>query len=286
MPPLPRPPAAPGPLRLFAALALALCAGPTRAQPAATAPPAERSADDSPAAEDLQAADDPEDDDSDEEEGVQIVLGHLPTAAGRPPLRADRRSYLVRHVGSPAPGQASLALGLEKLLPLVELRLPFSDWVRLDVQLQFDTLAPLLDTQLRLGAGGPHGRLWPSLYLGAGLRPLFELAFVSGARLHTGLGLGWQAGRWLVSADGGLLLGLAFNPIDERDRLVDLVDQAGGLYTQQRLEVAVDLFDRVQLAGAATLIIPLSAVALDQQNNALLTPQLEARLGARLILRF
>lgn len=198
---------------------------------------------------------------------------------------ADTESLLPHHVGSPLPGQVSVVLGFEDLVPVGELRLALADWVRLDVQAQFDTLAPLFGTEVRFAAGGPRGGLWAHVFAGGGLRPVFDADVISGARLQGGLGLVFQSGPWVLGLGGGLVVGFSINPIDERERLSDLVDQTGGLFSLQRLEFAFDLLDFFQLGAVLTALLPLDTVNLDEGSNGVL-PAAELRFGTRVAVRF
>lgn len=198
---------------------------------------------------------------------------------------ADAESLLPHHAGSPRPGEATLAVGVENLVVAGEVRLALADWVRLDVQAQFDTLAPLIGTEVRFAAGGPRAGLWAHVFVGGALRPVFDANVMSGARAQTGLGLVYQDGPWVVGLGGGLLVGFSFNPIDDRSRLSDQVDQTGGIYSLQRLEVAFDVIERLQLILLTTLALPLDTVNLDEGSTGVL-PSTEFRLGGRVALRF
>ena len=62
------------------------------------------------------------------------------------------------------------------------------------------------------------------------------------------------------------------------------MDQQGGVFLLQRYQVGWDFFEAVQLAGTVAIALPLDAVQIGQQDEAL--PTAEVRFGVRLAVRF
>ena len=191
---------------------------------------------------------------------------------------------LPSHVGAPVPGEVTFALGVERTLPALDLRLPVARWARLDTKLEIHPQAPILGAEALLGAGGRRGPLQAHAFAGADLRPVFGRAVFSGLRLNLGVGLTGRWGDFVAVAEGGGALGLAFNPVDDDGIDPDAVDQQGGVFVLQRYQLGWDFFERVQLAGTVAIALPLNAVQIGQRDEAL--PTAEVRLGARVALRF
>lgn len=192
---------------------------------------------------------------------------------------------LPQHVGSPQPGEFTVAIGFEGRLPAFDLRMPVADWVRLDVELNLHRSAPLLASEVTFAADTPRPGLNAHAFMGLGLRPAFDGSVLSGAQVLSGVGVVGVWGAFVAAAEGGTAIGLSFNRADVTNIDPLAVDQQGGLFALQRLTLGYDLFDRLQLAMRLVFALPLDAIALDQaQDDAF--PESEFRLGGRLAIRF
>ena len=142
--------------------------------------------------------------------------------------------------------------------------------------------APLLRTEVRFAAGsGEH--LFAHVFVAGGIRPLFTSDVVSGGDVALGVGF---VGRWVgfvARIDGGLALGF-----DGTSAGIDTEapDQRGGFFGLQRLELAYELFDLLELSALGAAAIPLEQTRIENPAEEGFAATWDVTWGSYLTVRF
>lgn len=210
--------------------------------------------------------------------GGLIVIALLATPGG---------AKLPAHVGNPGGGRAALAMGIEGEAPAAAVRLGVSDEVSLSLTGVWHPDAPLVGATLTVAAGRSKGQLFAHAWVQGQLRPVITTEVqetFSGADATVGLGAVWWPGPFVISLDGGVALGLPINPF-EGEIVGGKVDQRNGFFGLQRVAIALEIGDHVELSGRGTFTIPLAALELERPEEELVESW-DIRFGAYLSLRW
>ncbi len=185
-------------------------------------------------------------------------------------------------MGGPGPEAVAVGVGVESLRPHVELGVAPLDWLTLRMDATLERTAPRAGAQVDFAAGVARDLLYVHIYASGHLRPLFTTEVLSGMDAHTGIGIVGLFGALVFGVEGGLALGLRLQSAGVDP---EAIDQQGGLFQVQRLRLAYDLWERVELQARAQFAFPISDLRLDRDEENFVRIW-DARFGGLLLVRF
>ena len=198
------------------------------------------------------------------------------------------RLMLPDNVGGPGAERWAIGLGVERLVPALDVRWGILDALAVTFEGVWNPKAPRLGFQVRGAAGRSRGTLFALAWAEGHVRPVMTTEVsrsLAGGDLGGGLGVvaveGWAA----VGLDGGLALGLPVADISISGLDPTYIDQQGGVFGIQRGFIAVDLGDHLELAFLASFAVPVSSVSFKRRSEDFLG-EWDVRLGGRVIARF
>jgi hypothetical protein len=191
-------------------------------------------------------------------------------------------------VGSPGGGNVALGAGVDGTAPAAEVRWGVAPFLAVGVEGAWHPRAPLVGGRVRLAAGDSHRFLFADAWAEGHLRPVVTSDItqsLAGSDVAAGLGLValWRA--FSVGIDGGVALGIPVVEVQLDDVDRDAIDQQGGLFGVQRLTLAFDLGDHVELAARGAFAVPIDSVHFDRRERDVLG-RWDVQLGGRLFVRF
>lgn len=194
---------------------------------------------------------------------------------------------LPDHAGSPRPGEVALGAGVEDLQPAAEVRVGVFDFLAFQVEGVWHPEAPLVGGGFRAAAGNNRS-LYATAWAEGHLRPLLREDItepLAGSDVAVGFGVTALSGPFAANLDGGVALGIPVVEVtlDNLDR--EAIDQQGGLFGMQRLTLALDLGDHVQLAVRGSFALPVDSVRFNRRDQDVLGTW-DARVGGRVFVRF
>lgn len=194
---------------------------------------------------------------------------------------------LPAHATAPGEGRFAVAGGLDGDDPAGAIYLGLASAVTLIFHGVWSADAPLIGGTLQIAAGRARESIYAHAWIHGDVRPALTSAVddtFSGAQIAAGLGATWWPAPFSLLIEGGFALGLPIVPFDG-DIVGSDIDQRHGVFAVQRLQLAVDLGDHVQLGGWSALEVPLSALEVERPEEDLATVW-RMRLGGHLALRW
>lgn len=194
---------------------------------------------------------------------------------------------LPAYVGSPGLHRLAVGVGLDGTAPAADLRFGLLPFMSVTAEGVWHPTAPLVGGAIRLAAGRARQLLSAHAWLEGHVRPVISTDVtrpVAGGDVGLGVGVDITPSIFIVRLDGGMGLGIpvfdvVFDDLDE-----DAVDQQGGLFALQRVLVAADIGDHLELAAHGAVAIPVGSVRFDRGEDELLG-RWDVRIGGRIIVR-
>lgn len=196
---------------------------------------------------------------------------------------------LPAHVGGPGAGHVAIGAGVEDLDdPAVDLRLGLHRLVAVHLEGVWHPRAPLVGGAVRVAAGSNRRVLFANAWVQGHLRPVITTDVresLAGSDVGAGLGVVALWGPLSVGVDGGIALGIPVVEVELADIDPHDIDQQGGLFGLQRITLALDLGDHVELATHGSFALPVDSVRFNRRNEDVVGAW-DARLGGRVFVRF